>query len=495
MSSSQDRSIANRLTRMNMLVSGAALLLACASFIGYDLITFRQNAVRNLRSQAQVIGDNSVSALVFNDPDTAKNTMSTFAASRNIVFVNLYTADGRPFAQYQRTARAKILELPPIKTGQGETYRFQGEDLALSRVIVFQGAPVGIVTIQSDGSGVNARLIHYVEIAAVVWLVSLLAALLASSVFRRGIALPMIGLAETARIVSRDKKYSVRATAAGEHGEIALLIEAFNEMLSEIETRDESLQKAHNELEQRVRERTAQLEVANKELEAFSYSVSHDLRAPLRSIDGFSQALLEDYADRLDASGKDSLQRVRAASQRMSVLIDDLLNLARVSRGEVRREKVDLTALAKAVANELQQGEPDRQVEFVITDDLCAEGDSLLLRLVLQNLLGNAWKYTSHHDCGRIEFGADETNGSSVYFVRDDGAGFDPRYKARLFGVFQRLHGPAEFPGTGVGLATVQRIVRRHGGDIWADGAVEKGATFYFSLFSSGDSVRSNHAT
>jgi light-regulated signal transduction histidine kinase (bacteriophytochrome) len=228
--------------------------------------------------------------------------------------------------------------------------------------------------------------------------------------------------------------------------------------------------------------RTTQLEAANKELEAFSYSVSHDLRAPLRSIDGFSQALLEDYAEKLDSVARDHLQRVRRAAQRMAALIDDMLNLSKVTRSAMRREKLNLSALANSIAAELREAEPGRQVEFVIENDLTAEGDSRLLRAALENLLGNSWKYTSGHPRARIEFGRTKQNGTSSFFVRDDGAGFNPRYAERLFGVFQRLHTATEFPGTGVGLATVQRIIRRHGGEIWAEGAVEKGATFYFTL-------------
>jgi light-regulated signal transduction histidine kinase (bacteriophytochrome) len=225
-----------------------------------------------------------------------------------------------------------------------------------------------------------------------------------------------------------------------------------------------------------------ELELVNKELEAFSYSVSHDLRAPLRSIDGFSQALLEDYEDKLEAQGKDYLGRVRAASQRMSQLIDDLLNLSRVTRAEVRYEKVNLSALAKAIAAELRETQPERRVEFVIGEDITAHGDSHLLRVLLENLLSNAWKFTSKHPRARIEFGAIQLEGRSLYFVRDDGAGFDMDYANKLFTPFQRLHTETEFPGTGIGLATVQRIIRRHGGTIWAEGEVEKGATFYFTL-------------
>jgi PAS domain S-box-containing protein len=234
--------------------------------------------------------------------------------------------------------------------------------------------------------------------------------------------------------------------------------------------------------EQEIIQRSAQLEASNRELEAFCYSVSHDLRAPLRGIDGFSQALLEDYAGRLDSQGKDYLQRVRAATQRMGTLIDDLLNLSRITRAEMRRETVDLSELADAIATELRQGQPDRKVEFVIAPGLRAKGDPRLMRVALENLLGNSWKFTSRRERTRIELGHTHVNGTPAFFARDNGAGFDPAYAHRLFGVFQRLHAMTEFPGTGVGLATVQRIIHRHGGRVWAEGAVEQGATFYFTL-------------
>jgi PAS domain S-box-containing protein len=236
------------------------------------------------------------------------------------------------------------------------------------------------------------------------------------------------------------------------------------------------------QLEQRVVERTAQLEAANAELEAFSYSVSHDLRAPLRSIDGFSQALLEDYMDKLDAPGQNYLHRVRLATQRMGQLIDDLLNLSQVTRSEMHRESVDLSAIAQMIATELQEAEPERQVEFQIVAGLVANGDSRLLRIVLENLLGNAWKFTAKHSRARIEFGRCSHDGVYTYFVRDDGTGFDMAYIDKLFGAFQRLHGITEFQGTGIGLATVQRIIHRHSGRVWAEAAVEQGATFYFTL-------------
>jgi len=242
------------------------------------------------------------------------------------------------------------------------------------------------------------------------------------------------------------------------------------------------LRRINEELEQRVTARTAELAASNKELEAFAYSVSHDLRAPLRAMDGFSQALLEDYAAKLDREGKSHLQRVRAASQRMADLIDGMLSLSRTTRSEMRRRRVDLSGLAQTIAQDLQRTAPARQVEFVIAPNLVVNGDLNLLRVALENLLGNAWKFTSKHPQARIEVGALQREGETAYFVRDDGAGFDMAYVSNLFGVFRRLHAATDFEGTGVGLATVQRIVQRHDGRVWAEGQIEKGAAFYFTL-------------
>jgi PAS domain S-box-containing protein len=234
--------------------------------------------------------------------------------------------------------------------------------------------------------------------------------------------------------------------------------------------------------EETLRRYATQLESANAELDAFAYSVSHDLRAPLRSIDGFSQALLEDCADRLDATGQDFLRRVRTASQRMAELIDDLLNLSRVTRAQMQPAPVDLSALARAIATDLAARDPSRQIEFVIAPKAGVHADPGLMRVALQNLLDNAWKFTRKRPQARIEFGVTAHDGKPSYFVRDNGAGFDMTYAAKLFGAFQRLHSTSDFEGTGIGLATVQRVVRRHGGRVWAEGVVDGGATFYFTL-------------
>lgn len=243
----------------------------------------------------------------------------------------------------------------------------------------------------------------------------------------------------------------------------------------------QEIQQFNEDLEQRVHERTSELEAVNKELESFSYSVSHDLRTPLRAIDGFSLALVEDYGDQLDGTAHDYLQRVRNGAQRMGILIDDLLQLSRVNRGELIRKEVDLGKIAEAVLAELQAGEPDRQVELILDSNMQVKGDPRLLRVILDNLLGNAWKFTAREAVSHITL-KHKTGQPGVFYISDNGVGFDMRHADKLFGAFQRLHRTIEFPGTGVGLATVQRIIHRHGGRVWAEAREGEGASFYFTL-------------
>lgn len=471
------RSISTRLTIMNMLVSGVALLLACVALFAYEQITFRESMVRTLSAQAQIIGSNSVSAILFNDPQAATNTLAALKSSRSIASAGIFTADRRLLAQYVRQSGEDILNVPALPSGEVEAYWFRSRHVVLVREIMSQGKPIGFVYLRADLQELSERRKRYALISSVVLLLSLLAALLVSSAFRRSVARPITQLAATARYISLHKDYAVRVAPSKENDEISALIESFNGMLTE-------LLKGHDELEQRVADRTRELVAANRELEAFSYSVSHDLRGPLDAINGLSYLLLDHFGDKLDPETRELVTNIRGNGKRMGELIDDLLNLSRVTGTIMRTEKVDLSEIVRSIQQELSRTAPNRKVEFIVPAKLEVYGDAHLLRIAVENLLRNAWKYTSQHDSARIEVGTDQRNGATLYFVKDDGAGFDPCTADRLFQPFQRLHSKEDFPGNGIGLATVRRIIQRHGGEIWAEAAVEKGATFYFTLHS-----------
>ncbi len=326
------------------------------------------------------------------------------------------------------------------------------------------------------------------QMTIVLCILALFVAICIGIMTARWVTKPIQNLNTSAKYIAIGKwDKTVKIERYDELGELA---QSFNSMatqlqksFSQLEELNAELKELNQNLEHRVSDRTAELEAANQELEAFSYSVSHDLRSPLRSIDGFSEILLQRYADKLDDNGKRYLQRIHTNTSRMGELIDDLLALSRVNRSEIKRTQVDLSAIAKEIVDHLQETQPERQVEWVIAPGIVANGDFSLLSMVLENLLNNAWKFTSTQVHPRIEFNTiHQENGKLVYFVRDNGAGFDMAYVNKLFKAFHRLHSVTQFPGTGIGLAIVQRIIHRHGGEVWAEGVEEGGATFYFTL-------------
>jgi signal transduction histidine kinase len=467
---------------MNMLVSGAALLLACSAFAVYELSDFRATLVRSILSQAEITGANSVTALLFNDPATAQNTLSGLSAAPNVMSAAIYSPSGALFAAYTRDggAGSSPAQIAPPKHPQ--EYLFTADELILTRVIEFQGKNVGTVRVQSDLTELNYRLLRYAGIVGLVLVMSLMAALVLSDLFQKATARPIVQLAETAQVVSREKKYSVRAPVTQSADEVAVLIAAFNEMLEQIQARDTALQTARDELEMRVERRTEQLEAVNRELESFTYSVAHDLRAPLRHIQGFADALKEECTTTLGPAAAGHVDRIMDSTRRMDHLINDLLGLAQVGRQEMQFRPTLLRNIAEGIVRELVQENPERRIEWHIGDLPVLDCDPALIRVALYNLLSNAVKYTKPRDPAVIEIGSRQMDGKRVIFVRDNGVGFNMKYAHKLFGVFERLHRREEFEGTGVGLAIVQRIIHKHGGRIWAESETGRGATFFFTV-------------
>ncbi len=729
-----------------MLVSGAALLLASGAFIAYETVLHRHTMVLDLSVQAQMIGTNCVSAVLFDDPRSAENTLAALRAASHVTSAWIYTPDGKPFAGYQRDGNSAPPKLPPFSGGSAETHHFKNGQLALVHPVTFQQKLTAIVYIQSDLLGLYQRLETFIGIGVGVMLASLLAAFLVSSISRRAIAKPIQELSETARRVSRDKDYAVRATPTEGSDEIATLIDTFNGMLAQIQERDDALHKAqeqlnlalmsaaigtwnldiarqvmtwgdsmpllfglkpgtfsgkpedvlrlvhaedrdgvakwmteyrsddtlletefraispegtihflggrgklhrdtagqparltgvcwditerkraeealreselsfrllfagnpvpmwvydleslefmevndaavshygysreeflsmrladirpaedvkllyeklgrerkildesgpwrhrlkdgriirvqttshlltwngrqsslvvvqdislrlrveeeirqlNSELEQRVAERTRQLEASNKELEAFTYSVSHDLRAPLRHVDGFSKLLVEEHRAELSADALDYVATIRDSVVQMGTLIDDLLNLGRVGRKPLVMEVAGLNSLVDEVRRDLMRANPDREIEWKVDTLPFVECDPGLMKQVFVNLLTNAVKFTRPRKPAIIAVGVTDQDGARAIFVRDNGVGFSMKYANKLFGVFQRLHRSEDFEGTGVGLATVQRIINKHGGRVWAQAELDKGATFYFTVGSPEDTAAEKRA-
>lgn len=475
------RSLAAKLTWFNLTVTGCALLLACLSFLIYDFYSYRNNLIRNIRSTAQIAGANSISALIFDDPQAATATLAALKSSPDVESAAIVD-EGGTFAEYRRPDITKNLTPGKFSPKETSAVWIAGSEVQVAYRIVFSGDSLGIIYIQAHLGELLHRTERYGMTALVILVFSLAAALIATATFRRLITRPLTALAGTVRVIAQEKDYSLRAAATANEDEIAVVVHAFNDMLEEIQQRDLALREARELLEKRVQERTAELRAANRELEAFSYSVAHDLRGPLDVIGGMSYVIQSTYGEKLDQEGVEMFGRVQRSAKEMANLIDDLLNLSRATTAELERKPVDLTSISQRIANDLIAAEPHRHVDFTIANSAVVSADPGLMNVVMENLLRNAWKYTSHHYQAKIEFGWTDRESERVFFVRDDGAGFERKEADRLFRPFQRLHTASEFPGSGIGLATVQRIIARHGGKIWAEGRVERGATFYFTL-------------
>lgn len=454
---------------VNLLTSGVVLLLTCVAFITYEVVTLHTGMVQGYETRAEIIAANSTASLAFQDEADAANVLGALKTDPRIMVACIYDSTGKVFAKFPANANPGLYPAWPRQSGYREGH------LEIFCPIVQGGRTLGTVFIQSDLSALTDRYYAYASLAAIIILSSILVAYLLSRTLQKQISAPILALAGTANAVSKQRDFSVRAVKFG-NDELGLLTDAFNEMLAEIH-------KLNATLEQRVNERTTQLEAANKELEAFSYSVSHDLRAPLRHIDGFVDMLRKDPTQNSSASSRRYLGIISDAAKRMGMLIDDLLVFSRMGRSEMRRINVKTDELVAEVMREMAGDFENRNIEWDISPLPEVNGDRAMLKQVWVNLISNAVKYSRKREPAKIKIGCREKKSRELEFsVQDNGAGFDMNYIDKLFGVFQRLHLNEEFEGTGIGLANVRRIIMRHGGKAWAEGKVNAGATFYFTL-------------
>jgi signal transduction histidine kinase len=475
------QSISGRLTRVNLLVSGIALLIAYASFLAYDLYTSRQGLISALGTEAAIVSANSVTALVF-DQQAAETTLAALRGSPHVVSAVIVGEDGTVFAQYFRDPSAQPVVRPPLEPSKSWSYWSKGRNILFGRRIMLGNKSVGTVYLLAETTDVIRRAARFGLISACILLLCFVTAVLATATIRHLVTEPLTDLAETAQIVTRNRDYSVRARLPRSANELSFLVQSFNEMLVQIQERDRALEESRTVLEQRVQERTAELSAANQELEAFSYSVAHDLRGPLQHITNIGFLLQQACITGEDSNGAALIEKLFEGTNRMSKLIDDLVNLSRATSAPVHRTAIDLSDVAASILATLQAEDPERLVRLIFAKGALVNADEGLLRQAMENLLRNAWKYTARREGAEIEFGFTEEPAGTVYSIRDNGVGFDPRYTDRLFRPFQRLHSQSDFPGTGVGLATVHRIITRHGGRIWAQGNVDRGAEFSFTL-------------
>src|SRR5712692_8800530 len=499
-------SIATKLTMMNMLVSGAALVIACLAFAAYDLISFRQSMIHNLSIQAQMAGSNSVSPLLFNDPQAAESTLSALRAARSVVSAGIYTLEGQPFATYWRDRNGQDQTLPKVPASQTEAHWFKDGQLVLVRTIVFEGKPTGTVYIRSDLREMTHRSKRYAGIAAFVLSASLIAVLLVASIFQRAVVEPIVHLAEIARVVSRDKNYAMRATPTGKRDEPDILIGAFNEMLGQIQEREGALQQAHDELEQRVEERTAELETAKKEVEEFSYSVvrakeeveraskfkdqflstmSHELRTPLNAVLGFSDLLADERYGPLNDRQRRYIDHIHSGGKHLLKLISDILDLSKIEAGRMELAREDVTvafAFSEVISALYPLAEKQSQALLQqVEPNLHVHADAMRFKQVLTNLVGNAIKFTP--EGGRIELVGRQVGDQVRMEVRDNGPGIPVEQQQRIFEAFFRLaRTGSATEGTGLGLAITARLVELHGSKLDIESKPGDGACFYFSL-------------
>lgn len=467
-------SIKQKLTMVILLTIFAGVVLIGMFFMGYERVQSRQQLVHEISVITKVSYSQVVAALEFDDLKTLQESANSLDYDYTIDVVCIYD-DVMSLQARSFPGTSQVVPCPD--NPHADSTGFIHDKYHHIEDVFSESVRVGTIYISANMDYVNSQIQRYFYMMLTALGIVSVVSVLVAMVMQKAVTEPIFALASTAKSIATDRDFSMRAEKISDD-EIGQMVDAFNAMLGAIQQRDLELLSHKSELETKVEERTSELKAANQELEAFSYSVSHDLRSPLRAIDGFSQALLEDYADQLDSAALGYLERVRMASQRMGVLIDSMLWLSRVTRQEIVTRKVDFSQICEEVVRDIQDRDPAREVSVTVQAEMSMRCDARLMRIVVTNLVDNAFKYTQKTTIPEIAIGCKE----GVFFIKDNGAGFDMRYVDKLFGAFQRLHSKEEFEGTGIGLATVARVVHRHGGDIWAESELGVGATFYFTV-------------
>ncbi|MCD6067603.1 MAG: hypothetical protein K0S33_2429 [Bacteroidetes bacterium] len=473
----KDLPIQKKLMRYILLISGIVLLVTCGSYFVYEYFTFRETTMQKLSTIGKVIAANSTAALAFDNSADAEEILLALKTEPHIIAASLYNEKGQLFSTYPAGLPADKFPVRPTWDG----YLFLHSNLEGFEPVIQGNKRLGTLYLRSDLKEMNERLRLFGIIATMVLAVSFLLAYSLSRILQKKISKPILDLASIAQMISGHHDYSVRATKSG-NDEMGSLTDAFNQMLAQIDEQNKALNAFNQNLEQMVQERTLELETVNKELESFSYSISHDLRAPVRAIHGYMNIFSEEYGRQVDEEGKRLIQMILTNGYKMGRLIDDLLAFSKLGRKELLKTKVSMHEIVSGCWNELYKEEKDRNVEFMLKTLPEAYAERSTIQQVWINLISNALKYTKNKPVVVIEISGEEKSGEIVYSIKDNGSGFDMEYYSKLFGVFQRLHSQEEFEGTGVGLAIVQRVLEKHGGKIWAEGKVDEGAVFYFSL-------------
>lgn len=484
----RDVSITVKITLLVIGVTFLALALNFTMTTFLDSREYRRELAKETGTAARMAAEYSVGSLAFGYKEETEATIAKLSHLSGLNHAAVYDKAGDLFAGYSNPAAAgkPPKKIPPPGWASAA---FTPDGLDVCEPMHYRGTRFGTLCMNVSTASLTGRIAARAKLlAALVLGISLLAFFLASRL-QSLVSKPLLKLAGAASNITEKQDFSLR-TGIKQGDEIGTLAGNFDKMVESLENRSAerdaamaALRRARDTLEEKVVERTAELRIANRELEAFTYSASHDLRAPLRRVDGFGSLLEAGYARGLDETGLKYISRMRAGCHQMGEVINSLLKLSHINRQEITVKPVDLTAMAKVVAGQLKESEPRRQAEIIVAEGLAAAGDPGLLEEVVENLLNNAWKFTKKTERARIEFGETEAEkGEKAYFVKDNGAGFDMAYAGKLFQPFQRLHSSSEFPGTGIGLSTVLRIIERHGGRIWAEGKEGKGAAFYFTL-------------